>query len=100
MALTRLESLLERLRAVQPGLREEYGVRSLWVFGSYTRGDHTASSDVDLLVEFEGPGMTLFKFIDLEQALSQSLGLKVDLVQRSALHSRIRATVIDEAIAV
>lgn len=100
MAQATLDRLLERLRAVQPRLKEEYGVGSLWVFGSYVHGDQRASSDLDVLVEFERPGMTLFKFIDLEQALSESVGVKVDLVQRSALHSRWRTAVLSEAIAV
>ena len=91
---------MERLRAVQPKLKEEYGVGSLWVFGSYVHGEQKAGSDLDVLVEFERPGMTLFKFIDLELALSESVGVRVDLVQRSALHSRMRKAVLDEAIAV
>ncbi|MCH8978385.1 MAG: nucleotidyltransferase family protein [Armatimonadetes bacterium] len=100
MAQATLDSLLEQLRAAQPRLREEYGVGAFWIFGSYVHGEQGATSDLDVLVEFERPGMTLFKFIDLEQALTECVGVKVDLIQRSALHSRMRAAILDEAIAV
>lgn len=100
MAQVSLDSLLEKLREIQPRLLEEYGVSSLWVFGSYVHGEQKPNSDFDMLVEFERPGMTLFRFVDLEQMISDKLGVKVDLVERSALHSRMRKTVLDEAIAV
>lgn len=100
MASLALESALSKLRALQPSLRDEYGVSDLWVFGSYVRGEEAASSDIDVLVEFDRPGMTLFKFVDLEMRLSEHLGTKVDLVQRSALRPGIRPHVLSEAVAV
>ena len=96
----RLESVVCQLREMQPMLHDRYGVSGLWVFGSYVSGEQKHDSDLDLLVEFECPGMTLLKFIDLEMYLSEHLGLKVDLVQRRALRPRIRPNVLAEAVAV
>lgn len=95
-----LQSILTKLRDIQPDLRNKYGVSGLWVFGSYVRGDQHGDSDVDVLVEFDRPGMTLIKFADLELRLGDHLGMKVDLVQRSALKKRIEPSVIAEAVAV
>jgi predicted nucleotidyltransferase len=81
-------------------LHDLYGVSGLWVFGSFVRGDERTGSDLDLLVEFDSPGMTLLRFVDLEMYLSESLGLKVDLVRRQALRPRIRQIVLAEAVAV
>lgn len=54
-------------------------------------------SDVDLLVEFERtPG--LFAFIELQQFLGGRLGVKVDLVTRSALKPTIKERVLGEAL--
>lgn len=65
-------------------LKEKYSVKSLSIFGSYTRGDHTTASDVDLLVEFVvTPG---FAFIRLADELEQLLGLKVDLLTSQMIH--------------
>ncbi|MBI4663769.1 MAG: nucleotidyltransferase family protein [Verrucomicrobia bacterium] len=71
-----------------PDLRAKYGVSNLSVFGSFVRGDAGPGSDVDLLVEFDRvPG--LFKFVELEDELSAMLGVKVDLVMKTALRPRI-----------
>jgi predicted nucleotidyltransferase len=84
------------MRELQPQLHDRYGVSGLWVFGSFVRGEQKGSSDLDVLVEFDRPGMTLLKFVDLEMRL----GLKVDLVQRRVLRPRIRSNVLAEAVAV
>jgi len=57
-----------------PELRERYHVRSLDLFGSYVRGEESARSDLDVLVEF----------VVLQYHLSDLVGVKVDLVSRGA----------------
>lgn len=65
-------------------LKEKYSIKSLAIFGSYVRGDHTSASDVDLLVEFViTPG---FAFIRLADELEQLLGMKVDLLTFQMIH--------------
>jgi predicted nucleotidyltransferase len=95
-----LEAILSRLRELHPALHEQYGVSEIWVFGSYVRGEQDGDSDLDVLIEFDRPGMTLFKFVELEMAMSEQLGVKVDLVRRRALHERLRPGVLAEAVAV
>jgi uncharacterized protein len=83
------------LRAHLPELQERYQVKSLGVFGSYVRGEARKRSDLDVLVEFsEAPAF--FKFIDLEDELSELLGVKVDLVMKSALKPSIGARILAE----
>jgi predicted nucleotidyltransferase len=94
-----LEEVLERLRALRPALRQRYGVRSLAVFGSLLRGQQTAGSDIDLLVEFEA-APTLFQFSSLRRELSQHLGRRVDLVMRQALRPTIGRRIVAEAMPV
>ena len=95
-----LDAILGKLRDIQPSLRDQYGVSGLWVFGSYVRGEQKRGSDLDVLVEFDRPGMTLFKFVDIELRLSEHLGVKVDLVRRRALRPSMSPGVLAEAIAV
>ena len=92
-----LEEIQAILRKHLPELRREYGVRSLGIFGSYTRGDAKKGSDLDILVEFERIG-TLLEYIRLEDTLTDLLGVKVDLVDRSTLKHGIRARILREAI--
>jgi hypothetical protein len=94
-----LSHLLEILRRELPNLKEEYAVETLQVFGSYVRAEEQASSDLDLLVTFsELPG--LFRYIELENHLSDLLGVKVDLVMKDALKPAIGERIINEAVQV
>jgi uncharacterized protein len=78
-------------------LQERYQVSEIGVFGSYVRQEHTEFSDVDLLVEFfETP--SLLKFINLENYLSDSLGVKVDLVHKSGLKPHIGERILTEVV--
>jgi len=83
------EEILAVLREEMPALRERYGVQSLGVFGSYIRGDAGPESDLDILVEFDETPLTLIQFVELENHLSDLLGVKVDLVEKSALKPAI-----------
>ena len=74
---------------MMPGLGERYGVSALNVFGSWARGEAGSESDLDLLVDFERPGLWLWDVIGLEQEIGDRLGLKVDLVDRRALRPEL-----------
>jgi uncharacterized protein len=41
-----------KLETLKPFLREKFQVEAIGVFGSYSRGEQTRKSDVDILVEF------------------------------------------------
>lgn len=78
-------------------LEKKFKVESLSIFGSYIRGEQNEESDIDILVGFyEAPD--LFEFIRLENFLSEQLGIKVDLVMKSALKPRIKECVFREAV--
>lgn len=95
----RLEEICRVLAAELPSLQRQFHVKSLGVFGSIVRGEATEESDVDILVEFEVPP-TLFQFIELEDRLSEQLGMKVDLVMKSALKPHIAPVILQETITV
>ena len=72
-------------------------MQTIGIFGSYVRGEQKKKSDLDILVEFSEP-IGLFKFVELEDFLSQELNLKVDLVMKDALKPRIKDSILKEAI--
>lgn len=78
-------------------LQSEYRVKNMGVFGSVARNQNTKASDIDILVEFSQP-VGLFKFIELEEYLSQVLGKRVDLVTKKALKPIIKKEVLQEVI--
>ncbi len=59
-------------------------LKSLGVFGSFSRNEEKAASDIDLLVEFE-ESPDLLELIGLEQELSDLLRRNVDLVTKNSL---------------
>jgi len=84
------------LQAHLPELRERYGVRELWLFGSYLREEQRKGSDLDVLVEFDHVP-SFFEFMRLERYLSELLKMKVDLVMKSALKPAIGRHILEEA---
>ncbi|MEM3830404.1 MAG: nucleotidyltransferase family protein [Conexivisphaerales archaeon] len=80
-------------------LREKYGVKEIGIFGSYVRGENKESSDLDILVEFEDDAkIDLIKFVELENYLSELLGVKVDLVDKTALKPAIGKHILQEVV--
>lgn len=80
-------------------LKEKYGIKEIGVFGSYVRGEQKKDSDLDILVEFYPHAeIDLIKFVELEEYLSKLLGIKVDLVMKSALKPRIGKRVLEEVV--
>lgn len=91
------ERVLQILRGEFPYLKKEFGVKRFGLFGSFARDEQTKTSDIDLLVEFERP-IGFFKFIEVEDYLSDRLGAKVDLVTPDALKALIKPRVMKEAV--
>jgi hypothetical protein len=86
------EDVLRRLKAREPELRK-LGLAKLYLFGSLARGEPNAQ-DVDLVFEIgDFPNFSLLDQAGAEIALEEILGSSVDLVERTALHPRIRPKV-------
>lgn len=80
-------------------LATRFGVKSLALFGSLVRDEATASSDVDLLVEFDGRPVGLFHLSRTQHYLEDILGVpKVDLVLRDGIKPALRERILREAI--
>jgi len=92
-----IEEIKQRIREIMPLLRDKYKVKTIGVFGSYVRGEQKHKSDIDILAEFSGV-IDLFAFIELEEFLSDTLGIKVDLVMKDTLKPRIRDGILKEVI--
>jgi len=88
------------LRKVAGPACREFGVRRLDVFGSAARGSASASSDVDLLVEFTAPDESPAKrFFGLLHGLEAVLGCDVDLLTTCSLRNPyFKARVLRERV--
>jgi predicted nucleotidyltransferase len=92
-----IEELLSENRPAILRAAKAHGAGNVRVFGSVARGEASADSDVDLLVDLE-PGRSLLDHAALVIELEALLGRKVDIAIARGLRSRIRDRVLKEAI--
>ncbi len=93
------DTVIRALRKEDATLRDQFGVKSLLLFGSVSRDEATSASDVDLLVEFSRP-TGYFGLFALQDYLVNLLGCPVDLGTPASLKPRIREKVMGELIRV
>lgn len=85
-----------QLSNLKKELQGKYPIATLALFGSYSRGEQTQESDIDLLVEFnERIGSD---FILLAEEIEQKLGKKVDLVSKKGLKEKYFNQIKEELI--
>lgn len=94
-----LNQIFQAIRELTPTLQKEYNVSTLEVFGSYIRKSQKRNSDLDLLVTFSKTP-NLIKFIELENFLSDRIGIKVDLVMKDSIRPRLRKSILNSSIPV
>jgi predicted nucleotidyltransferase/DNA-binding XRE family transcriptional regulator len=87
--------LLRNRRQVKD-ITARHGLSNVRVFGSVARGEDTAQSDVDLLVDV-APGIGLIGLARCERELEALLGVAVDLVPTEGLKPGLAASVLREA---
>ena len=92
-----ISEIKEKIKNELEYLRKEYKVKEIGIFGSHVRGDVNTDSDLDILVTVD-LSIDLLRFIDLEQHLSEKLGIKVDLVMKDALKPHIGKQILKEVI--
>jgi uncharacterized protein len=89
--------VLKILKQKNAELTKQFGVKSLFLFGSVARNEATISSDVDLLVEFSRP-VGYFGLFALQEYLEKLLGCPVDLGTTESLKPYVRERVMGELI--
>ena len=60
-------------------------VLKAWLFGSFSRGEETQDSDVDIIVSLDKSKPIGLKFFGMWSDLEELLGRKVDLVSEGTL---------------
>lgn len=89
--------LLKSRREAILQIARRHGVGRIRVFGSYARGDAREGSDLDLLIDIEGPTTPWFPG-GLVAELEALLGCRVDVVELEALRTEIRTRALEEAV--
>jgi len=80
-----VSSIPEIIHRASP-LFHRYLVKSASLFGSFSRGEQTASSDVDLVIEFQ-PNTRGLNLVYLQKDLEEVFGRSVDIITTWALEN-------------
>lgn len=80
---------IDEIRKIVVPIAYSYGVKRLYLFGSYAKGTADEKSDVDLLVE-KGRPMSLLKLSGMRQMVQEALNLSVDLVTTASIGEEFR----------
>ena len=90
------QDIIDKLKALEPVLRKDFGIKRLRVFGSVARGEAKPGSDVDLIVEFSRmPG---WAFGTMHENIGQLIETNVDLLTEDALNKHIKRHILEEVI--
>jgi predicted nucleotidyltransferase len=92
--MTTLSDIRNILGMHKARLTEKYGLSTIAVFGSYSRGQQNEKSDIDILVDFYKP--VGIEFIDLANELELLLKIKVDLVSKKGVKPQYLANIEEE----
>jgi len=77
------DNITNILKANKLDLLTRYHLKSIGIFGSFTREDFKDDSDIDILIDYDQP--LGIEFIDLAEELEKILNLKVDLVSKNGV---------------
>ena len=71
-----------------------YNPTKIGIFGSYSRGENTENSDIDILYSFND-AIGLFKLIGIKDDLEKKLNKKVDLVSEKYAHPKLKPLIFN-----
>ncbi len=70
---------VDEIKSIVEPIARKYGVASIYLFGSYARGDATENSDVDLRIE-KGSLRGMFALCGLYTEIAEALQTEVDIL--------------------
>ena len=91
--------ILHFLSVNKQDISRKYQLTKLGVFGSYARGEQTAVSDLDLLIEFEDntPNLTEKKEF-LRKEIQSVFHIQVDICREKYIKPVFRQQILSDAI--
>ncbi len=84
---------IETIKSVLSPIAKEYGLKRVFLFGSYAKGCATSESDIDLLIEKGSKSFSLITLSAFLQDVREALQLSVDVVTTSGIASDFYASI-------
>jgi hypothetical protein len=92
------EKINKNLSKIKPKITDimkKKGIKRAGIFGSYARGEQKKSSDIDILIEFDG---SLLDLVGLELELQKKLKKKVDLITYNGINHLLKDRILKEEV--
>ena len=74
----------------------KYPIKSMAIFGSYSRNEQTDDSDLDILVEFKDK--IGIRFIDLAEEIENIIGCNVNMVSKKGVKEKYLQVIHPELV--
>ena len=88
---------LNKLIPVIIKILKKYDIKKAGIFGSYTRGEETKKSDIDILIEYP-KGLGGFAFVGIALELEKALKKKVDLLTYGGISPYLKENILKEEV--
>jgi len=73
---------------------QQFGVKRIGLFGSFSTNNQHRKSDIDILVEFKKGNKTFDNYMELKFFLEKSFGRPVDLVVKEAVKRELKPSIL------
>lgn len=77
-------SKIETIKEIITPIAIQYGLKRIYLFGSYAKGTANENSDIDLLIE-KGKPLSLLKLSGFRQDVEAAMNLSVDVVTTTGI---------------
>lgn len=88
---------VDEIKNIVTPIAKEYGIDSLYLFGSYSNGSANDKSDIDLRID-KGKIRSLFALTGFRLALEDALRLPVDLITSDISDKNFLRLIADEEV--
>lgn len=98
MKKTSADEIISFLRLNREFLNKSFGVIRIGIFGSFARGEQTAASDIDIVIEMDKDKKNIHSFLQLKRFLEKEMEREIDLGFEHSLKPAIKEKVIKQII--
>jgi len=85
------EEILAYLKSKQQFFYDNFGIKFIGLFGSFSRDEAKDSSDIDILYHIEeNKKLSMFKYLKVNSLLEEFFNRKVDLVRDETVKPEVK----------
>lgn len=93
------EEILAYLKSKQQFFYDNFGIKFIGLFGSFSRDEAKDSSDIDILYHLEeNKKLSMFKYLKVNSLLEEFFNRKVDLVRDETIKPQVKSCIEKDLI--